>query len=58
MEVKDKIIVSSDFTDTPGARFRSEGDYSGQQFLEDILLPRFEKAVAEKYILSIYLDNV
>ncbi|HMS38764.1 MAG TPA: DUF4325 domain-containing protein [Pyrinomonadaceae bacterium] len=58
MEIKDKIVISKDFTDTPGARFKSEGDFSGEEFLESILLPRFNKAVKEKYILLINLDNV
>lgn len=58
MEIKDKIVIATDFATTPGARYRKDGDYSGEQFLEDILLSKFEKAVAEKYILLIDLDKV
>jgi STAS-like domain of unknown function (DUF4325) len=58
MEIKDLIVINKDFTDTPGARFRSEGKFSGQQFLEDLLLPKFEAAVEGNYILQVDLDNV
>lgn len=58
MQIKDKIIIATDFTDTPGARFKSEGDFSGEEFLENILLPKFEKAIAGNYILLINLDDV
>ena len=26
------IRISSDFSETPGARYRSEGDFSGEEF--------------------------
>jgi len=58
MEVKDKIVIATDFTTTPGARYRKDGDFSGEQFLEEILLSKFEKAVSENYILLIDLDKV
>lgn len=58
MEIKDKIIIATDFTTTPGARYRKDGDFSGEEFLEEILLKKFEKAVAENYILLIDLDKV
>ena len=31
------INICNDFTDTPGARYRSEGDFSGEEFRETIL---------------------
>ncbi|MGN6212238.1 STAS-like domain-containing protein [Parafilimonas sp.] len=58
MEVKDKIIIAQDFGATPGARYKSDGQFSGEAFLLDLLLPKFEKAVAENYILLIDLDGV
>ena len=58
MEVKDKIIIATDFSDHPGSRYRKDGEYSGEQFLEEILLPKFEKSVKEDYILFIDLDKV
>lgn len=58
MEVKDKIVIATDFTTTPGARYRKDGDFSGEQFLDEILLVKFEKAVLDNYIVLIDLDKV
>ena len=52
-----KIDISTDFTDAPGARFREDGDKSGQEFYEDLLKPKFDKAVEEKVKLIVNLDN-
>lgn len=58
MEIKDKIIIAQDFSDTPTARYRKDGKFSGQAFLEDLLLPKFENAVKGGYLLLIDLDKV
>lgn len=58
MKIKDTLVVAKEFKDNPGARDRDDGPHSGQQFLEDILLARFNKAVEENYILLIDLDGV
>ena len=38
-----KISIAKDFSLYPGARYRTDGDNSGQQFYEDILKPKFNK---------------
>ena len=58
MEIKDTIVIAQDFKDNPGARDREDGPHSGQEFLEDILLERFNKAVKANYVLLIDLDGV
>jgi len=58
MEIGDRIIIATDFATTPGARYRRDGDFSGEQFLEELLLVKFEKAVTGNYILLIDLDKV
>ena len=58
MEIKDTIIIAKEFKDNPGARESADGPNSGQEFLEDILLARFNKAVDNNYILLIDLDGV
>lgn len=58
MEIKDTIVIARDFKDNPGARDREDGPHSGQEFLEDILLERFNKAIEGNYILLIDLDGV
>lgn len=46
-----------DFTNTPGARYKTDGDFSGEWFLFDILLPKFEVALKEKKKLLVDLDG-
>lgn len=58
MEIKDKIIVKSDFSDTPGARYKSDGPNSGELFLEKLLTEKFKNAVNGNYKLLIDLDGV
>lgn len=38
-----KINICKDFSDTPGARYRTEGDFSGEEFRERFLIPSFEE---------------
>lgn len=58
MTIKDKIIMVSDFSDHPGARYIKDGDFSGELFLNTILRPKFNKAVDGGYLLLIDLDKV
>jgi hypothetical protein len=55
----EKIIinVAADFTDAPGARDRGDGPYSGEQFFEEILEPKFIQAQAENRGVFINLDG-
>ncbi|KIC89142.1 hypothetical protein HY58_18485 [Flavihumibacter sp. ZG627] len=50
--------MSDDFGDTPGARYKRDGKFSGEEFLEKLLEPKFIKAMNENYILLIDLDRV
>ena len=58
MEIKDKIIVKTDFSDTPGARYKSDGPNSGELFLEKFLTKKFNNAVNGNYKILIDLDGV
>jgi hypothetical protein len=51
------LNVAKDFTSTPGPRKRSEGEFSGQQFLEDVLMPKFLLADKQGCILHVNLDG-
>jgi hypothetical protein len=51
------ISIAKDFSDTPGPRTRAEGDFSGEQFLEEILLPQFRNAIAQGVSLTVDLDG-
>lgn len=51
------IRIATDFTETPGARYRSEGDYSGEEFRENLLEPKFLEAKNKSEQLTIDLDG-
>lgn len=51
------LSIAKEFTETPGPRLRNEGDFSGEQFLDEVLSPRFEKACAGGETLMIDLDG-
>ena len=43
---KDIIIkIATDFSRIPGARYPEEGDYSGQEFRQNVLHPALKKAI-------------
>ena len=58
LETKDKISIAKEFTKEPGARYKYEGNHSGELFLEILLRDRFIKALNENYVLEIDLDGV
>lgn len=52
-----RIRVAKDFSDSVGGRYRDEGEYSGQEFREDLLKPKLEEALANKEKLIIDFDG-
>lgn len=53
-----RIIVATDFTQTPGGRWIKLGPFSGELFFKDWLLPKYAEARSIGSILHIYLDGV
>ena len=51
------LSVAKEFSDTAGPRSRSEGDFSGEEFLERHLSVKFKEAVDAKGILVVDLDD-
>ncbi len=51
-----RIKISTDFSRTPGARYITDGDFSGELFFKDILEPKYKKLI-EGEILEIDLDG-
>ncbi len=51
------IEVVKDFTDTPGARYISQGSYSGEEFRDKILYPKFIESLEKNTILTVNLDG-
>lgn len=52
-----EICISKDFSATPGSRYINEGKYSGEEFRETLLKPKFIEAKNNKEKLIIYLDG-
>jgi len=52
------LSIAKEFSETPGPRSRDEGEFSGQQFLEDLLRPAFIKARDSGQALVVDLDGV
>lgn len=57
MEVKDTLVIAREFGDSAGARDYDDGNFSGVEFLDRFLRPRFERAVEGGYILKIDIDG-
>lgn len=51
------IIIAKDFSDTVGGRYRAEGDYSGEQFREELLEPKVKEAISNNEKLLIDFDG-
>jgi hypothetical protein len=51
------IKIADDFSDAPGARYRTDGPKSGQEFFEEILDTRFEQASQKNVPLWIDFDG-
>lgn len=56
MELLELRIVT-DFSKTPGVRYKDEGPYSGEEFRKEILFPMCKKALNNNCQLKIYLDG-
>ena len=57
MQIKDILIIAKEFGDTAGARDYDDGDFSGKEFYDKLLLERFNKAVEGNYLLLIDIDG-
>lgn len=52
------INIRTDFSDSPGARYRKDGPHSGEEFFEKHLKPKFEEAINNNVKLIVNLDGV
>lgn len=51
------INIAKDFSTTPGLRYRHQSDFSGEQFREELLAPKFEEVLKAKDRLQVILDG-
>lgn len=52
-----RINIATDFATTPGARFKKDGPFSGEEFREEFLEPHF-KDPNDDSVIEVYLDGV
>jgi hypothetical protein len=58
MEQVIEINIANEFGKTLGARYKYEGKFSGELFLETLLLPKFNEAIETNRKVKVYLDGV
>jgi hypothetical protein len=51
------LKLAEKFSRTPGPRYASEGNHSGEQFRNEVLFPAYESAVAVGNVLVVILDG-
>ena len=52
-----EINIAKEYTKTPGGRFKKDGEFSGQDFRDTILIPEYRKAIENNEVLRIILDG-
>ncbi len=52
-----KYKISKEFTETPGGRFYTDGDFSGEMFREEVLKSLLETAISSNEKIIIDLDD-
>jgi hypothetical protein len=58
MAVQEVINIAKDFSDSPGARYISDGPHSGEEFYKNFLLPKFKSVCEKDGKLIIKLDGL
>jgi len=52
-----RVSIAENFSVTPGGRYRDEGDFSGEEFRDDILEPILRMALEKGKKLIVILDG-
>ena len=51
------INIANDYTDSPGGRFVADGKFSGEEFRENLLHPKYMEAIEKETKLCINFDG-
>ncbi len=51
------LNIAKEYTRCPGARYESEGDYSGERFRKEFLAPKLKAAIKAGVKLEVVLDG-
>lgn len=52
-----QLSIANDFSRTPGVRYPQEGDFSGEEFRETVLIPKVKEAFERGEKLVVDLDG-
>lgn len=52
-----QIVISKDFSETLGGRYRDMGEYSAEEFRDDFLIPKFKESLLKGEKLLINFDG-
>lgn len=52
-----RIAVAKDFSTAPGPQYPKEGKHSGQEFRQNLLLPKLKQAIENDVFLAVNLDG-
>lgn len=52
-----RLTIAKDFSETPGGRNKNEGNFSGEEFREKLLIPSYVEAKNQREKLLIDLDG-
>ena len=52
-----KIKIATEYPQTPGGRFKDEGEFSGEDFRDTLLAPKFQDAISHGEKLVVDLDG-
>ncbi len=55
---QEHVVRVAEWSETPGARERTVGPHSGEEFREEVLAPAFRRAVEADTMLTVDLDGV
>lgn len=51
------LSIANDFSKTPGVRYPKEGNFSGEDFRDRVLIPKVREAIKHKDTLEVDLDG-
>jgi hypothetical protein len=51
------LSIAKEFSVTPGPRSKADGEFSGEEFLEKLLIPKFREAEDAGETLAVDLDG-
>lgn len=52
-----EINIAKDFSDSPGGRYKKQGEFSGELFRENYLKPKYIKAIESNEKLIVNFDG-